>query len=139
MRVEWYGQSAFRFSTPEASVFIDPFADLSALAERMGVKMDYPRIEGVAADLVLVTHEHPDHNGVEAIEGSCRCTTAPIASVPGAGGRLPRADGTRPAAIRKRVRNRRARRRPPARRSARSALGFGADLLDADEERRVVG
>jgi L-ascorbate metabolism protein UlaG (beta-lactamase superfamily) len=69
LRVEWYGQSAFALTTPAASVFIDPFGDLSPLAERMGVKLDYPLIEGVAADLVLVTHEHADHNGVEVIEG----------------------------------------------------------------------
>lgn len=69
MRVEWFGQAAFRLSTTEGSVFIDPFGDLSPLAKRMGVKLDYPRIEGVTADLVLVTHEHADHNGVEVIEG----------------------------------------------------------------------
>ncbi len=68
MQVEWYGQSAFRLSTPEQTVAIDPFADLSPLAER-GMQFDYPAIEGVSADLLLVTHEHLDHNGVEAIEG----------------------------------------------------------------------
>lgn len=69
MRIEWFGQAAFRLEAPEATVFIDPFGDLSPLAQRMGVKLDFPRIEGVAADLVLVTHEHADHNGVEVIEG----------------------------------------------------------------------
>lgn len=69
MRVEWYGQSAFRLSSSEATVVIDPFADLSALADR-GIQFAYPVIEGVTADLVLVTHEHQDHNGVEAIGGA---------------------------------------------------------------------
>ena len=32
MQVEWYGQSAFRLSTPETTIFIDPFGDMSALA-----------------------------------------------------------------------------------------------------------
>src|SRR5487761_829870 len=68
MQVEWYGQSAFRLSTPQETVFIDPFADMSALASR-GIKFDYSPIEGVSADLVLVTHEHSDHNGVNAIGG----------------------------------------------------------------------
>jgi len=68
MRVEWYGQSAFHLSGREASVAIDPFADLSGLTSR-GMQFDYPRIDGVAADLLLVTHEHADHNGVEAIGG----------------------------------------------------------------------
>ena len=69
MRVDWYGQSAFRLSTAEETVFIDPFGDLSPMAER-GMQFDYPAIEGVEADLLLVTHEHLDHNGVEAIGGT---------------------------------------------------------------------
>jgi L-ascorbate metabolism protein UlaG (beta-lactamase superfamily) len=69
VRVDWYGQSAFRLTAPQATVFIDPFADMGPLAER-GVEFHYPPIEGVTADLVLVTHEHLDHNGIEAIEGS---------------------------------------------------------------------
>jgi L-ascorbate metabolism protein UlaG (beta-lactamase superfamily) len=67
MQVEWYGQSAFRLSADQGTVFIDPFGDTDALKKR--VRFDYPPIAGVAADLVLVTHEHADHNGVEAIGG----------------------------------------------------------------------
>ena len=33
------------------------------------MRWDYPAIAGVEADLVLVTHEHLDHNGVGAIAG----------------------------------------------------------------------
>jgi L-ascorbate metabolism protein UlaG (beta-lactamase superfamily) len=69
MQVEWYGQSAFRFSTPETTVFIDPFGDMSALTAARGMQWDYPAIEGVDAELLLVTHEHIDHNGVEAVTG----------------------------------------------------------------------
>jgi L-ascorbate metabolism protein UlaG (beta-lactamase superfamily) len=68
MRVDWYGQAAFRLSGREATVFIDPFGDTSGLAAR-GIKFLYPPLSGVEADLVLVTHEHADHNGVEAIGG----------------------------------------------------------------------
>jgi L-ascorbate metabolism protein UlaG (beta-lactamase superfamily) len=68
MRVEWYGQSAFALSAGEQTVFIDPFGDVSGLAAR-GMQFEYPPIAGVSADLVLVTHEHRDHNGVEAIAG----------------------------------------------------------------------
>jgi L-ascorbate metabolism protein UlaG (beta-lactamase superfamily) len=68
MQIEWYGQSAFRLSSAEGTVAIDPFGDLSALAGR-GVKWDYPAIEGLTAELLLVTHEHPDHNGVEVVSG----------------------------------------------------------------------
>jgi L-ascorbate metabolism protein UlaG (beta-lactamase superfamily) len=69
MRVEWYGQSAFHLSTPEQSVAIDPFIDMSAMTASRGMQFDYPLIADVRADLLLVTHEHGDHNGVEAIVG----------------------------------------------------------------------
>ncbi len=85
MNVEWYGQSAFALRSPQAAVFIDPFADVSALAGR-GIHFDYPPITGVEADLVLVTHEHMDHNGVEAIAGDptiLRSTAGRLASPAG--------------------------------------------------------
>ncbi len=69
MQVEWYGQSAFRLSSADTTVVIDPFGDMSALAGARGMQFDYPPIEGVEAQLLLVTHEHIDHNGVEAIGG----------------------------------------------------------------------
>lgn len=68
MRVDWYGQSAFRLATPETTVFIDPFGDTSGFGAS-GIQFEYPPIEGVGADLVLITHEHIDHNGLEAIGG----------------------------------------------------------------------
>lgn len=75
MRVEWYGQSAFRLSAPEATVFIDPFGDMSPAAAH-GLQFEYPPIEGVGCDLVLVTHEHLDHNATEAIDGDPRALRA---------------------------------------------------------------
>jgi L-ascorbate metabolism protein UlaG (beta-lactamase superfamily) len=53
------------------TVFIDPFGDVSELAAR-GMLVDYPAIAGVDADRLLVTNEHMDHNGVEAIGGPPR-------------------------------------------------------------------
>ncbi len=68
MRVDWYGQAAFHLSGREGSVFIDPFGELPGLSSR-GIQFDYPAITGVEAKLLLVTHEHFDHNGVDAIGG----------------------------------------------------------------------
>jgi L-ascorbate metabolism protein UlaG (beta-lactamase superfamily) len=65
--VRWYGQSAFLLSGSQR-VFIDPFGPMDGLASR-GLTFDYPPIEGVEAELVLVTHEHGDHNAVELIGG----------------------------------------------------------------------
>ncbi len=69
MRVEWFGQSAFHLSAGDGSVAIDPFGDMSELASARGMQFDYPPITGVRAQLLLVTHEHIDHNAVEAIDG----------------------------------------------------------------------
>jgi L-ascorbate metabolism protein UlaG (beta-lactamase superfamily) len=68
MQVEWYGQSAFRLEADGTTVVIDPFGDVSGLGSR-GLQFEYPPIAGVRADVLLVTHEHADHNGVEAVEG----------------------------------------------------------------------
>ncbi len=68
MRVEWFGQAAFSLAANGTVVAIDPFGDVSGLAAR-GIKFEFPPIEGVTADLLLVTHEHGDHNGVEVIAG----------------------------------------------------------------------
>ncbi len=68
MRVEWHGQSAFSLTGGGATVMIDPFGDVSSLAAR-GRRWDYPPIADARADLLLVTHEHLDHNGVEVVAG----------------------------------------------------------------------
>jgi L-ascorbate metabolism protein UlaG (beta-lactamase superfamily) len=68
MRIEWYGQSSFRLTEGSTTVFIDPFADMTPMLDR-GMRWDYPAITGVQADLLLVTHEHLDHNGVENVGG----------------------------------------------------------------------
>ena len=69
MQIEWFGQSAFRLDADGKTVAIDPFGDMSALSRDRGIQWDYPAITGVEPDLLLVTHEHGDHNGVEAIDG----------------------------------------------------------------------
>lgn len=68
MKVRWYGQSAFLLEDG-VRVAIDPFADLGAQFEQRGIGWRYPTIEGLDADLLLVTHEHLDHNGVEVVGG----------------------------------------------------------------------
>lgn len=67
MKIRWYGQSAFAIEDGHR-VFVDPFGDMSAAASR-GLVFDYPAIEGAEADLLLVTHDHFDHNAVELVGG----------------------------------------------------------------------
>jgi L-ascorbate metabolism protein UlaG (beta-lactamase superfamily) len=70
MRIEWHGQSAFTLGCEAATVLIDPFGgDMGALAGERGMKFDYPAIEPGEVDLLLITHEHIDHNGVEVVAG----------------------------------------------------------------------
>lgn len=65
MRVQWHGQSAFALSADGLDVVIDPFGPM----EGAPVRFDYPPMDGVRADLVLVTHEHGDHNRVDVVAG----------------------------------------------------------------------
>jgi L-ascorbate metabolism protein UlaG (beta-lactamase superfamily) len=68
MRVEWFGQSTFRLVAGAVTVVIDPFGDVSQLESR-GMQFDYPLPTDVTADLLLITHEHFDHNAVEVVGG----------------------------------------------------------------------
>jgi L-ascorbate metabolism protein UlaG (beta-lactamase superfamily) len=68
MDIRWFGQSAFLLSA-EQTVFIDPFGVPGEAMAAHGIEFNYPQIEGIEADLLLVTHEHFDHNAVEVIGG----------------------------------------------------------------------
>jgi len=69
MQVEWYGQSAYRLGADGVTVAIDPFGDMSALTAGRGVQWDYPPVSIPEATLLLITHEHADHNAAEAVGG----------------------------------------------------------------------
>src|SRR3989338_4103996 len=56
MTINWFGQSCFRIEAKEGSILIDPFS------KEIGLKP--PKIKD---DIVLVSHEHDDHNNVEDI------------------------------------------------------------------------
>jgi L-ascorbate metabolism protein UlaG (beta-lactamase superfamily) len=58
--VQWYGQSAFRITTPGGKVIlIDPY-----ITENPKTPEQYRRLDAIApADLILVTHGHADHLG----------------------------------------------------------------------------
>lgn len=54
MNISWYGQSCFRLEGKESSILIDPFS------KEIGLRA--PRL---ADPIMLVTHEHYDHNNVK--------------------------------------------------------------------------
>ncbi len=69
MKIRWYGQSAYTLTGGTQTVAIDPFGDLGALMAGRR-RFDYAPVPAHPADLLLVTHEHRDHNAVEAITGT---------------------------------------------------------------------
>lgn len=68
MQIRWYGQAAFALTGEEHTVFIDPFGNMESMAQR-GLVWNYPPIVDASAEILLVTHEHADHNGVEVVKG----------------------------------------------------------------------
>lgn len=64
MQIIWYGQSCFQIITNQGKngqrvIVTDPFD------ETLGLRV--PKLE---ADILLITHNHPDHNNVKAVGGS---------------------------------------------------------------------
>jgi L-ascorbate metabolism protein UlaG (beta-lactamase superfamily) len=71
MIIRWHGQSAYTLTGDEHTVTIDPFGPFSPeMAAR--ITFAYPPIEPHVAHLLLVTHEHRDHNAVEVVTGDPR-------------------------------------------------------------------
>lgn len=66
MTITWYGQACFRLESKDTRVLIDPFDKKIGLRE--------PRINDA---IVLVTHEHYDHNNVGELEGSAFIVRGP--------------------------------------------------------------
>ena len=54
MTITWFGQSCFRIETKEGNILIDPFS------KDIGLRPPKAR-----DDLVLITHQHYDHNNVQ--------------------------------------------------------------------------
>lgn len=58
MVITWYGQSCFKIQSGQTTLVIDPFDKSIGLTP--------PKFE---AQLVLTTHNHPDHNNISTIKG----------------------------------------------------------------------
>jgi len=58
MIITWLGQSCFKLQEKDTTVIIDPFDAATGLKEPRG-----------SADVVLITHDHHDHNNLDAIKG----------------------------------------------------------------------
>lgn len=58
MDIYWYGQACFRLKGKGATVIIDPYSS------ETGLKL--PK-DATVGDIVLKSHDHPDHNNTEAV------------------------------------------------------------------------
>jgi L-ascorbate metabolism protein UlaG (beta-lactamase superfamily) len=68
MIIRWHGQSAYTITGAEHTVTVDPFGPFPPeVAAR--INFAYPPIEPHPAHVLLVTHEHRDHNAVEVVTG----------------------------------------------------------------------
>jgi L-ascorbate metabolism protein UlaG (beta-lactamase superfamily) len=67
MRIKWYGHSAFRLTSADGvNIVIDPYE-----SGAFGGALSYGPITD-PADIVLISHEHDDHNHTGGIEGAYR-------------------------------------------------------------------
>ncbi|MCD4829651.1 MAG: MBL fold metallo-hydrolase [Candidatus Cloacimonetes bacterium] len=56
--VRWFGHSMWRISHQGVTIVTDPFTDIG-----------YPMPTGLAADIVLVSHDHYDHHNTALVHG----------------------------------------------------------------------
>lgn len=56
MTITWYGHSCFRLESKESSLLVDPFSS------EIGLRP--PKIKD---DIVLISHQHYDHNNIEGL------------------------------------------------------------------------
>jgi len=71
MKIVWHGHSCFKIiaqknKDTKVSIVIDPFS------KEIGLKL--PKLE---ADILLITHDHSDHNNVKAVSGNPFFITGP--------------------------------------------------------------
>jgi len=56
MIIKWFGQSCLQIKSQDRIIVIDPFKNIGL------------RIPSLRADIVLITHDHPDHNNLSAVK-----------------------------------------------------------------------
>ncbi|MFO7659489.1 MAG: MBL fold metallo-hydrolase [Candidatus Cloacimonadaceae bacterium] len=59
MQLEYYGHSMWRIAASGFSVVLDPFDNIG-----------YPMPQNLAAEYVIISHEHHDHNNVDLVKGN---------------------------------------------------------------------
>jgi len=68
MEITYLGHAAFRLKGKSTIVVTDPYAP-----EHVGLK--FPK--HITADIVTVSHDHPDHNAISQVEGTAYVVNGP--------------------------------------------------------------
>jgi L-ascorbate metabolism protein UlaG (beta-lactamase superfamily) len=68
MEITYLGHAAFRLKGKSTTVVTDPYAP-----EHIGLK--FPK--HITADIVTVSHDHPDHNAIRQVEGTAYVVNGP--------------------------------------------------------------
>lgn len=66
VNIRWFGHSMWKIWTDDVSIITDPFADIG-----------YPLPQNECADIVLISHDHFDHNNYKLIKGNPRIIREP--------------------------------------------------------------
>lgn len=66
VNIRWFGHSMWKIWTDDVSIITDPFADIG-----------YPLPQNESADIVLISHDHFDHNNYQLIKGNPRIIREP--------------------------------------------------------------
>ncbi|MCX6794241.1 MAG: MBL fold metallo-hydrolase, partial [Candidatus Gottesmanbacteria bacterium] len=68
MEITYLGNASFRIKGKSATVVTDPYA-----SEHVGLK--FPK--HIAADIVTISQDHPNHNAIHQIEGTAYVVNGP--------------------------------------------------------------
>jgi L-ascorbate metabolism protein UlaG (beta-lactamase superfamily) len=67
MHIVWHGHSMFKIMSKEATIVTDPYD-----SKMVGLTSPRPK-----ADIVLVSHQHEDHNNVSIVKGEYKLISGP--------------------------------------------------------------
>ena len=70
VKIIWHGHSCFELQSAEGTIIFDPYTGVTGYAPL-----------SLKADLVLCSHEHPDHNYIQAVELSGKKLTVEIETI----------------------------------------------------------
>lgn len=72
MEISWLGHSCFQLRGKQVTLITDPYTPQQGSSQE-----EAPRLGKINASIVTVSHNHPGHNNVAAVEGNPRVVQGP--------------------------------------------------------------